>query len=203
MIKRLIILLTAIISFPQCFAAEKASDILDRTAKKFSSAPSISAYYTISSANGTSSGEMLFAGQKFHIKSPELLTWYDGTTQWSYLPSENEVNISEPTAEELQSVNPFTIISTFKRGYTAKVVKTDKSVKVITLTAQSKKAEIQSATLTINASTMLPSRIDLKMLSGQKATITITRLSIGKQVNINAFRFPAKKYPGVETVDLR
>lgn len=185
-------------------AAESASDIIAKAADKFSSAPSISASYTMtSSAGGSTSGKVLFSGQKFHMTSPELLTWYDGTTQWTYLVADNEVNISEPTADELQQINPFAVISTFRRGYSAKIVRTDKSTKVVTLTAQSGNAEIRSATIHISASTMLPAKIELSMRSGQSATITISGITIGKTLNINSFRFPKARYPKAEVVDLR
>ncbi|MDE5800965.1 MAG: outer-membrane lipoprotein carrier protein LolA, partial [Paramuribaculum sp.] len=102
-----------------------------------------------------------------------------------------------------QQVNPFAVISTFQRGYNARLVKSDKTSKTVALTAQSKTAEIQSATITLTTSTMLPSRIDLTMKSGQKMSITITSISVGKSLNINAFRFPKARYPKAEIVDLR
>ncbi|MDE6383301.1 MAG: outer-membrane lipoprotein carrier protein LolA [Paramuribaculum sp.] len=202
--KKILLLLTILLAGTSAVsAAESASDIIARAAGRFSSAPSVSVYYSMTTDNGTATGEMLFSGQRFHISAPQLLTWYDGTTQWTYLPQENEVSISEPTADELQQVNPFAVISTFQRGYNARLVKSDKTSKTVALTAQSKTAEIQSATITLTTSTMLPSRIDLTMKSGQKMSITITSISVGKSLNINAFRFPKARYPKAEIVDLR
>lgn len=202
--KKILLLLAILLTGTSAVrAAESASDIIAKAAERFSAAPSVSVYYSMSTDNGTATGEMLFSGQRFHISSPQLLTWYDGTTQWTYLPQENEVSISEPTADELQQVNPFAVISTFQRGYNASLMKSDNASKTVSLTAQSKAAEIQTATVTLNASTMLPSRIDLTMKSGQKMSITITSISIGKSLNINAFRFPKARYPKAEVVDLR
>ncbi len=202
--KKLLFLITILLAGTSAAtAAESAADIIAKAADKFTSAPSVSVYYSMTTDGGTATGEMLFAGQRFHISAPQLLTWYDGTTQWTYLPQENEVSISEPTAEELQQVNPFSVISTFRRGYDAKIVKSDKTSRTITLTARQASAEIRSATITLTNATMLPSSIDLTMKSGQKMSITITSISVGKSVNINAFRFPSKRYPGAEVVDLR
>lgn len=202
---RLILLISMIYSLApiSISGAEKASEIIDKAAAKFSGAPSISASYTMTSAEGTSSGTVVFAGQKFHMTAPGLLIWYDGTTQWTYLSAENEVNISEPTADDLQQINPFAIISTFRRGYNAKLVKSDKSTKVVSLTAQSKKSEIQIATVTVGASDYLPIKIELKLNSGRKVSIAISGVKIGKALPVKVFQFPSAKYPKAEIIDLR
>lgn len=60
-------------------------------------------------------------GDKFTFRGDGVTTWFDGHTQWSYLSSADEVNVSEPTPEELQSINPYALLSLYEQGYKLKL----------------------------------------------------------------------------------
>lgn len=53
---------------------------------------------------GQSAGVIELKGEKFVLKTDDGITWFDGKTQWSYLRSSDEVNISNPTGTELQAL---------------------------------------------------------------------------------------------------
>lgn len=184
-------------------AADNASQTLDKAAAKLRTAKSVTAAYTLSTSQGSSAGTLTLAGDKFAMNGNQVNIWYDGKTQWTYVSADNEVNVSEPTAQELQQINPFIIINTFRQNYTAKTVSKAKNAQKITLTAKNSKTDIRSATVTINPATLLPSEIVLKMASGQTATIRISSIKIGNALPVSTFRFPAKKYPKAEVIDLR
>ena len=75
--------------------------ILDKTAAAFRQAQAVSITF-----GGTQEGTLLLKGNKFHLNTGDVETWFDGKTQWSYLRQNEEVNVSTPTPEELQSINP-------------------------------------------------------------------------------------------------
>lgn len=206
MIKNILILILIVTGTAmQISAAESASQLLEQAAGKFSTAKSIKANYTLtSSEGGMTKGSVVFSGEKFAMTSPDILTWYDGTTQWSYLVANEEVNISEPTPEELQQINPFAVINKFRNAYTAKLLSSDAATKKIMLTAKSvRKSDILMATVTLNATTLFPSKITLTFNGGQTVSIAISSVTQGNALPISAFRFPAAKYPGAEVIDLR
>ena len=88
---------------------------------------------------GSASGTMCLQGEKFHITTPEMVTWYNGETQWSYIKANEEVNVSVPTEEEKQSMNPYSFVGLYKKGYDCQMKETTlrgKPCYEVTLTAQ-------------------------------------------------------------------
>lgn len=194
-------LLSAIASLS---AAESADMLLEKVAKNVSTAPSISADYILSSpGQGSASGNLLLSGQRFAMMSADVAMWYDGTTLWSLVKADEEVNVSEPTADELLTVNPFVIINSFRKSYKATMVSSSGTIKKIRLTAKSKNSDIRTALVSVNTATNLPTQVTLTMASGHALTIRITGAAIGKAQQEGVFRFSRKKYPNVEINDLR
>ena len=133
-----------------------------------------------------------------------MTVWYDGKTQWSYSPAINEVNITEPTAEELQQVNPFAIIQAFRRAYKAGYVgKANGVTRQVQLTALNPRDEIRKAIVTMNTSTLFPASIVLTMTGNKTITIKVSSARVGATLPMSTFRFEKKKAPKAQVVDLR
>lgn len=63
-------------------------------------------------------GTIQMKGDKFVLITPDTRTWYDGTTQWTYVVRTDEVNLSNPTGDELEFTNPMTLLRSYKKGFT-------------------------------------------------------------------------------------
>ncbi|MCM1484470.1 MAG: outer-membrane lipoprotein carrier protein LolA [Muribaculaceae bacterium] len=183
-------------------AQQTADALLQQVSAKFTSARSVEANYTIHSSDGSTSGTILLSGNKFRMTSPQIMTWFDGKTQWTYAVAQQEVNITEPTAQELQQVNPLLIINAFRKNYTARIEKAPAGSKRVRLTAKAK-SDIHTAIITVNATTLYPSEITLVMANGHTLTIKITGFKTGAAPAASAFRFDKKTYPKAEIIDLR
>lgn len=181
--------------------AISANEILTNATNKYTSSKSISATFNIIN-NGSNTGSITIAGDKFVITTAQLSTWFDGKTQWSYAPSANEVNISEPTQEELQQLNPFAIIGSFRNDYNAKLLDKKNGYK-ISLTPKNANPTIKNIVITFNSSTFLPSLIVITTKSNTKATIKVKSINVGNALPASTFTFNASKYPGIEIIDLR
>lgn len=184
-------------------AAESADQLLSRAADKLRTSKSVSASFSVKASAGNASGTITLAGDKFRIASQDLSVWYNGKTQWTYVASAGEVNITEPTADELQQINPFAIVNAMRRGYKATVTSRTSANTVLTLTATARRPEIKKAVLTLSNSTLYPSKIILTMADGSVTTITVSNVKAGAAQAASAFVFNPAKYPGVEVVDLR
>lgn len=186
------------------YAASDATKLLDQSAAKIKGAKSISATYTLHSGGNDIKGSILLAGNKFTTTNNAMTTWYDGTTQWTYAPSTGEVNIIEPTDEELAATNPLAIISGLRKQYTSSVIKSSPGFRTILLKAISKNNDWSQITITLKSSTLLPTAINIKGRDGSETRISIPTLQIrNTPVSDNTFRFDRKKYPKAKVVDLR
>lgn len=87
----------------------KAQAILDKTAAAYQKAEGIAITF-----GGTQKGTLLLKGSCFYLDCAGVKSWFDGKTQWSYAQQNEEVTVSNPTAEELQSVNPYALITSYK-----------------------------------------------------------------------------------------
>ena len=81
-----------------------ARKILDETASLFTSKGGVKATFkadnfTEGNLQGSATGTMCIQGNKFQMTTPDMITWYNGETQWSYMKANDEVNVSVPTPE--------------------------------------------------------------------------------------------------------
>ena len=201
---KVIITLIAVFTALMPAAAQQTADaLLQQAASKLTSAKSVEAAYTIKGSGGTTSGTILLAGNRFRMTAPQIMTWFDGKTQWTYAVAQQEVSITEPTPQELQQVNPLLIISGFRNNYKAVIDKSPAGTKRVRLTAKNTRSSISSAVITLNASTLYPTEITLTLSNKQTLAIKINSLKIGSTPAASAFRFDKKAYPKAEIVDLR
>ena len=189
-----------------------AQDILDRTATAFRQAGGIQADFTVqtyakSILQGSSTGVIRLKGEKFLLDADGVKTWFDGRTQWSYLTNSDEVNISEPTPEELQSINPYALLSIYKQGYHMKLGKADtyggKPAYEVILTASNRKQDLQCVIIYVTKDTLQPLCISMTQKGGNSVAIRITSYKTGESYNDNLFTFDKKVYPTAEVIDLR
>ena len=109
--KRILWLMALCLSFSAVRAGEaaRARKVLDATAALITGKSGVKANFKADNfvdgvLQGSASGTMCLQGEKFHITTPEMVTWYNGETQWSYIKANEEVNVSVPTEEEKQKI---------------------------------------------------------------------------------------------------
>lgn len=198
----LLLCMTCCLSLP-LHAQTDAKNILDRTAAAFRSAGGVKATFNIQSAAGATSGTLKLKGDKFLLESSGATTWFDGKTQWSYLAATDEVNISEPTAAELRSINPYALLYIYKQGYTWQTGKQGGNYYEVILTATRRSEDLQRIVLRVRKDNYQPMSIRVKDSNGEESTVTINKYETGLNYPDSLFVFNKKKYPTAEIVDLR
>ena len=179
---------------------QTAQKVLDKAAAVVSNKSGAQASFTIKGPNLNANGNIAIKGKKFHATTPQATIWFDGTTQWTYMKNNDEVNVSNPSEAQLAAINPYNFIYMYKKGYSYTMTKKDGSYEVH-LTATDKKRGIQEMYLVINQKTYVPSQVRMKQQKGW-TTIDIRNF---KKANLadGMFRYNSKDYPQADIIDLR
>ena len=151
--------------------AQEAQAILDQAAQAYEQSNGIKANFAIHSVvpqqniSESFEGVINMKGDKFKLETPDMITWYNGETQWVYLMRNEEVNVSTPSGDELQLTNPAVLLRQYKKGFAVQYKGTSttrqaKSAYDITLTPK-KKSDIQQVDLQIEKVSHIPAAITI------------------------------------------
>lgn len=153
---------------------------------------------------GTMEGALALKGEMFVLDCAGIKSWFDGKTLWSYVKDSGEVNVSTPTTEEVQAINPYTMLGMYRNGFNYKFAgiknRNGKNCKEVILTPETEQ-DIKSITVGVNAN-MEPAYLSIDSRNGEKQDIKIKKYTVRK-LEDGFFRFNPKDYPGVEVIDLR
>lgn len=177
-----------------------AKKVLDKAAAVVGRRGGAAANFSITGGEvGRTSGSIIIKGNKFKAITPETTIWFDGKTQWAYMKSTNEVNVSTPSEAKRLSMNPYAFITMYKNGYHMSM-KTTVAAYIVHLQAIHPARSMQEFYVTISK-TFYPQQI--KMLQGKKwVTINISSFRAASHPN-SYFRFRHSDAPSAEVVDLR
>ena len=151
-------------------------------------------------------GSIVIKEKKFILKTPEMITWFDGKTQWTYLVRSDEVNVSEPAGNELKTINPMLILKDYKKDYTVSYIgeSTSANTKLahdIALVPR-KKDDIERIELQIEKNASLPVKLTVTMKNKMRSVFAISAIKAVKHPD-EIFTFPEADYPDAEVIDLR
>lgn len=189
---------------PAMAQENEANALLDRMAEKFHRSKGVWIQYSVRSDEGSSEGVIQVKDEKFLLKSPGVTTWFDGHTQWTYLEVNDEVNISEPTSEELQTLSPFAWIGLYKQGYTSQIESSGGRASIIVMEAIEPNTDLQRVQLYVERVKLFPIEIRMwRKNSTEDILIKIKACDMDKNYPDSMFVFNKKDYPTAEVIDLR
>ena len=116
-----------------------------------------------------------------------------------------EVNITEPSDEELQMINPYSIISSFRNAFTTRQVKSSTaSNHEVELLPKVNNPDIKSVRLTISRKTYLPVKIVFALADCTSIIIILSQTKGGANYPATTFMFEKSLVPaGTPVIDLR
>ena len=186
---------------PYCLSAQtdKAKVVLDKVVSTLTKDGGIQIDF-----EGTESGSITMKGEKFYLHSGQIQSWYDGKTQWSYVADTEEVNISHPTPEELQGINPYFILVNYQENFESsyKGMKTHEGKQVQEIVLAPKGNAHEQITLWISK-TNHPIYIKVENNGKPVSEIHVKNVRKQKEINDHVFRFNKSLYPNAEIIDLR
>ena len=193
--------------------AQNAERIFEEAAKAYEQSNGIAVSFTMniqSERQGISEsfeGTIQMKGDKFVLITPDTRTWYDGKTQWTYVIPTNEVNLTTPTGDDLQFVNPMLLLRTYKTGFNLVYIgestaETGRMAYDVQLTAKGN-SDIEKMDVQIEKTTSLPVRMTVFMKNGMRNFIRISKMQTGVNQPDSFFTFNPADYPDVVEIDLR
>lgn len=201
---------TLLLANAQVAQAQNGTAALDRVVEKIRRSGDLSAAFTLTVYNALNepvdkqSGTIKLSGDKFYWTTPAMTVWYNGQLQWAYVKASEEVNLTEPTPAEIASINPYTLITTYKQNFNVKTLKAKNSQqRVAELTPKKKGTQIDRVVLTVNASNWMPQSFQIYYSDRTHSTIALSRLVTGQNFSDATFVFDKKQYPKAEVIDLR
>ena len=181
--------------------AAQAARILDKTAGVIGRKGGASANFSVSGKSlGATSGTIAIKGNKFYANTPKTTVWFNDKTQWTYMNTTNEVNVTNPNEAKQAQMNPYKFITIYKTGYNLSMKSVGNSYQ-IHMTAQNKQRSLQELYITINKRTYNPSNV--RMLQGKNWTIINISNFKANNLSNDIFSFNSKDYPKAEIIDLR
>lgn len=208
--KTKLLILIAVV-FSQVATAQNAKTILDNASSAFNKAGGVSVKFTLNQESGkkvySQDGTALIKGNKFKIDVPDGITWFDGKTQWVYVKGSDEVNVTNPSGDELSAISPTVLLSLYKAGYNlaykGQFTDQGKAVYRVEMTPQSKKSDVSKFVVNVNKQNSQLTSVNIINKDGSQTKLLIVKYQTGVKLADTTFSFNKKDYPKVEVIDLR
>lgn len=191
---------------------KKAKDILNGVSSKYRSYKSMKAdfSYTLENPSAkikeTQSGSIVLSGAKYRLGIAGQEVICDGKTIWTYMKEAKEVQVNSVDPLD-EGIKPNEIFTMYEKGFLYKFIdeKTvaGKVLQNLELTPTDKAKNFFKIKLTIDKKTKQIVKSIIFEKTGNRYTYSIKTFTPNFAVNAGTFMFDAKKYPGVEVVDLR
>ncbi|HWW40445.1 outer membrane lipoprotein carrier protein LolA [Pedobacter sp.] len=192
----------------------KAKSILAEVSKKYRSYDVVKAEFVFTidnpeakvkeSQKGTLYVKANANKYKMSMDDKDLIS--DGKSQWSYLKADKEVQVSN-VDNGSDALNPARIFTMYEKGfksiYTGESKSAGKVYQMVDLAPNDIKKPYFKVRLSIDKIAKQISGVVIFDKNGNKYTYNVKSFVPNVKVPESTFIFDAKKYPGVELVDLR
>jgi outer membrane lipoprotein carrier protein len=190
----------------------KALEILEAMGEKYKSIPSYEANFSWTLTNDVENvkeefkGKLTVKDEKYRISLPEQEVINNGVTVWTYLPDVKEVNIDNYDKNS-GDINPLKIYEIYQKDFKYLYIqdKTENGVLCdeVDLVPEKKDAQYFKIKLLIKKKDKVIHSLTMFDKGGNRYKYTISKFTPNVSVADSYFNFDAKKYPGVEVIDLR
>lgn len=200
------------IAFSQDAVDPKAMALLDKSTSSFNQSNKSSKIDFSCIVENTQSGKkqnlkgyLLLKGEKFKLSVAGVDTYFNGKTEYVYMPESAEVTVSEPGKEEVKKINPILIITSYKSGYKmlyiGETTDNGNAVEIAELYPEDRKSPYARISISVDKSSMKPHAIKLQGKSGVNTTISVDKYT-DMAIDDRQFAFDLKR-KDIEIIDLR
>ncbi|MFM1793969.1 MAG: hypothetical protein RL642_354 [Bacteroidota bacterium] len=191
----------------------EAKKVLDAVSAKFKTFKSVKATFTLKIENaagkvqGTKTGTVLMKGLKYRVSITGQDIFCDGTTIWTYDMAAKEVQIAA-LDNSSGSITPQKLFTNFYDKdflflLNEDVKRNGKTYQVVELTPIDKTKPFFKVVLEVDKATKVIMSTKVFEKNGNRYLYAINNIATASVIPDDSFVFNAKKFPGVEVIDLR
>ncbi|MBL0144622.1 MAG: outer membrane lipoprotein carrier protein LolA [Chitinophagaceae bacterium] len=186
-----------------------AKKILDAVSTKFKSFKAVQSKFTLKIENsagaslGSKNGTVYMKGKKYRISVTGQEIFCDGINVWTLDKTAKEVTISKVDASS-STITPQKLFTNFyDKDFLYRLNSETKGIQEIELTPIDKSKPFHKVLVYINKASQTITSTKVFEKTGNRYTYSVSGMNTNATVADAQFVFDAKKYPGVEVVDLR
>ena len=152
--------------------------------------------------NEEKTGTLLVSGDSYKMTAAGQTVICDGKTIWTYISESNEVQVNALENKD-DALTPSKLLTSYNSNFKSKIIKsTDNTVESVELIPTTSK-NFTKAILGIDKAKKQVKSFTLFDKSGNTFTYKIKSYLTDTPVTNADFTFDAKKFPGVEVIDMR
>lgn len=201
--KKLSILLFAILISSTAFAQNKGKTLLNEVSEKVKNYDNISIDFkyilenTAEDIKQETRGDVVLDGEKYKLNILGITRLYDGTTLYSISPEDEEVTITTQTEDD-DAITPSKMLSFYEDGYTyaLDIVQNiqGRKIQYVKLTPIDSNSEINYILLGVDAATKHIYNLIQIGKNGTKTTLIVNSFKTNEPLSKSLFTFDADKY---------
>lgn len=190
-----------------------AKKILDEVSAKFKTYKTVKATFTYKVENAAGKalsskiGSVFMKGQKYRVTIVGQEIFCDGSIVWTYDKAAKEVTITQFDGESTTLTPQKLFTNFYDQDFLYKLngekKEGTKTIQEIEMTPIDKTKPFHKVYVYVNKATKTLSSTKVLEKAGSRYTYTVNTLTPNSTIADTQFIFDAKKYPGVEVVDLR
>jgi outer membrane lipoprotein-sorting protein len=191
----------------------EAKKVLDAVSAKFKSYKSLKGNFALEikdaagKVQGKKAGTVSMKGTKYRVSINGQEIFCDGKNVWTYDKGANEVQVAQ-FDNSSASITPQKLFTNFYDKdflYKLNGEKTTggKTIQEIELTPTDKSKPFFKVLLSIDKASKMITNTQIFEKSGNRYAYSMSNVVTNSNITDDTFVFDAKKYPGVEVVDLR
>lgn len=192
----------------------KATSLLNKLKNQYNSYKTIQADFSVvtevpEKPKDTKKGQLVQSGKKYRMTLPELVSFSDTKTVWTYIKKNKEIQITNYGEKESSPfISPQEIINIYNRkdhvyGISGEADIAGKKCTEIEFKPVSSRVDYFKIRLSIDKKNMQIVQAKVFYRDGVRYTLTMSKFTTNKAVDNKNFTFSSSEFPGIPVEDLR
>lgn len=192
----------------------KATALLNKLKNQYNSYKSIQADFSIETEvpekpKDTKKGQLIQSGKKYRMTLPELTSFSDAKTVWTYIRKNKEIQITNfGDKESTPFISPQELINIYNRKDHIYAISGEadilgKKCTEIEFKPVSSRVDYFKIRLSVDKKNMQIVQAKVFYRDGVRYTLTMSKFTANKAVDPKNFTYSASEFPGIAVEDLR